>query len=213
MDVLIAGLLAYLLGSISFSYVITKKVKKIDIRQHGSGNAGATNTLRVLGKGPAIVVLALDSLKGVIAVWFGFWSESMFMGTGLALFEGYPGWAPAISGLLAIFGHNWPIYYRFRGGKGVATTAGVIGALIFFPAIYIGIVAILTVAITRFVSLGSLIFAITTPFLVLLTLDHYGHPWPYFYLACVVGGMSLWRHRTNIKRLIQGNESKLGQKD
>ncbi|AXF54872.1 glycerol-3-phosphate 1-O-acyltransferase PlsY [Salicibibacter kimchii] len=211
MDVLIAGLMAYLLGSLSVSYIITQKIKKVDIRQYGSGNAGATNTLRVLGKGPAILVLALDCLKGIIAVWFGFWAESLFSGTGLSLLEGNEGLAPAISGLLAIFGHNWPVFHRFRGGKGVATTIGVIAALIFFPAIYVGIVAILAVVLTRYVSLGSIIFALATPFLLLFTMDHYGHPWPYFYLACVVGAMSLWRHRTNIQRLVTGNESKLGQ--
>ncbi|SDI29221.1 glycerol-3-phosphate 1-O-acyltransferase PlsY [Natribacillus halophilus] len=211
MDVLIAGVMAYLLGSLSFSYIITQKVKKVDIRQYGSGNAGATNTLRVLGKGPAILVLALDCIKGILAVWFGHGAEAVFMGTGLSLFEGYPGWAPAICGLLAIFGHNWPIFHRFRGGKGVATTIGVIAALIFFPAVYVGIVAILAVVLTRYVSLGSIIFAAGTPFLVFFTMDYYDHPWPYFYLACVVGVMSLWRHRTNMQRLVRGNESKLGQ--
>lgn len=212
MDVVLAGIAAYLIGAISASYLITKKVKKIDIRQHGSGNAGATNTLRVLGKGPAILVLALDALKGVIAVWLGIFAEWIFQGTGLSFFEGYPGWIPAICGLMAILGHNWPVYYHFRGGKGVATTIGVIASLVFFPAVYVGIIAILSIVITRYVSLGSLIFAIFTPFLVFMTLDYYEHPMPYFYLTCVVGLMSLWRHRTNVKRLILGNESKLGQK-
>jgi acyl phosphate:glycerol-3-phosphate acyltransferase len=100
----IAIVLSYLIGSISFSVVLAKLLKGIDIRQHGSGNAGATNTLRVLGKGPAIMVLVLDILKGIVAIWLGVW-----LGNGSE-------WIPAICGLAAIVGHNWPIYFRFRGG-------------------------------------------------------------------------------------------------
>ncbi|GAJ98729.1 glycerol-3-phosphate 1-O-acyltransferase PlsY [Geomicrobium sp. JCM 19055] len=212
MDIILAGIIAYLIGSISFSYIFVKKIKKADIRKLGSGNAGATNTLRVLGKGPAILVLLLDALKGAVAVFIGFLAEMVFINTGLSFFEQYSGWTPALSGLLAILGHNYPIYYGFRGGKGVATTIGVIATLVFFPAIYVGIVAILAIVLTKYVSLGSLIFAFFTPFFVFLTMNHYDHPISYFFLTCVVGIMSIWRHRTNIQRLLSGTESKLGQK-
>jgi acyl-phosphate glycerol 3-phosphate acyltransferase len=122
---------AYLLGSVSFSYIITKKIAGIDIRQHGSKNAGATNTLRVLGVWPAIVVLLLDAFKGVVAVLVA-----------MALTDASI-WV-VLSGLAAIFGHNWPVYYRFKGGKGIATTIGTVATLGFVPSISAGVIAITT---------------------------------------------------------------------
>ncbi|WP_273852253.1 glycerol-3-phosphate 1-O-acyltransferase PlsY [Guptibacillus spartinae] len=187
---------AYLLGSISFSYLIAKIVKKIDIRDHGSGNAGATNTLRVLGTGPAIAVLALDVVKGILAVWLGYWFTSEPI-------------VPFLAGICAILGHNWPIFFGFRGGKGVATTIGVFATIAFLPALYAGIIAIFAIVITRFVSLGSLIFVVLTPaFIFLLG----GNPTSYILLGTILAILSVWRHRTNVKRLFTGTESKLGQK-
>ncbi|WP_377888782.1 glycerol-3-phosphate 1-O-acyltransferase PlsY [Alkalihalobacillus sp. R86527] len=187
---------AYLLGSVSFSYLIARIVKKIDIREHGSGNAGATNTLRVLGTAPAIIVLALDVLKGVIAVWLGYWFAAEPI-------------VPFLAGIAAIIGHNWPVFFGFRGGKGVATTIGVFATLAFLPALYAGILAIIAIFITRYVSLGSLIFVVLTPaFIFLLG----GNPASYVLLGFIVAMLSLWRHRTNVKRLLSGTESKLGQK-
>ncbi|MCM3761208.1 glycerol-3-phosphate 1-O-acyltransferase PlsY [Alkalihalobacillus oceani] len=191
----------YLLGSISFSYIIAKKIKKVDIRQHGSGNAGATNTLRVLGVGPAVAVLALDIVKGIAAVWLG-----------ILLAPDQSGLFPALAGLAAILGHNWPVYYGFRGGKGVATTIGVLATLVFFPALFAGLLAIASIFITRFVSLGSLLFTVLTPVLTYVLIDTYDYPILYVYLTVVVAVLSLWRHRTNLARLIKGTESKLGKK-
>lgn len=189
---------SYLLGSISFSYLIAKKVRKVDIRQHGSGNAGATNTLRVLGVGPAVAVLSLDILKGIAAVWIGVLLAPDNMGV-----------FPALAGFAAIIGHNWPIYYGFRGGKGVATTIGVLATLVFLPALIAGIIAILSIVLTKYVSLGSLIFVIGTAIMTFIMGDY---PDAYFYLTIVVALLSLWRHRTNVQRLLSGNESRIGQK-
>ncbi|TKD69861.1 glycerol-3-phosphate 1-O-acyltransferase PlsY [Pseudalkalibacillus hwajinpoensis] len=187
---------AYLLGSVSFSYLIARIVKKIDIRDHGSGNAGATNTLRVLGTGPAIAVLILDVVKGILAVWLGYWFSSEPI-------------VPFLAGISAIIGHNWPVFFGFRGGKGVATTIGVFATLAFLPSLYAGIIAILSIFITRFVSLGSLIFVVLTPaFIFLLG----GYPASYIWLGTILAVVSVWRHRTNVKRLVSGTESKLGQK-
>ncbi|WP_394174098.1 glycerol-3-phosphate 1-O-acyltransferase PlsY [Guptibacillus hwajinpoensis] len=187
---------AYLLGSVSFSYLIARIVKKIDIRDHGSGNAGATNTLRVLGTGPAIAVLSLDVVKGILAVWLGYWFSSEPI-------------VPFLAGICAIIGHNWPVYFGFRGGKGVATTIGVFATLAFLPSLYAGIIAIISIFITRFVSLGSLIFVVLTPaFIFLLG----GYPASYIWLGTILAVVSVWRHRTNVKRLVSGTESKLGQK-
>ncbi|USB34754.1 glycerol-3-phosphate 1-O-acyltransferase PlsY [Paenibacillus sp. YPG26] len=193
---ILAVILSYLLGSVSFSVVLARTLKGIDIRQHGSGNAGATNTLRVLGKGPAILVLVLDMLKGIAAIWLGRW-----LGGGSE-------WVPAICGIAAIMGHNWPVYFRFRGGKGIATTIGVMASLAFFPALYAGIIAIALIAITRYVSLGSLLFVGLTPIFLLIM----GPIGPYFWTSLIIGVFAFWRHRTNIVKIAQGKENKLGSK-
>ncbi|OAB32632.1 acyl-phosphate glycerol 3-phosphate acyltransferase [Paenibacillus macquariensis subsp. defensor] len=192
---IISLIMSYLIGSISFSVLLAKMLKGIDIRQHGSGNAGATNTLRILGKGPAIVVLCLDVLKGIIAVWLGKW-----LGGDVA-------WIPALCGIAAIIGHNWPLYFHFRGGKGVATTIGVLVTLSFFPALIAGIIAILSIVITRYVSLGSLIFVALTPVVMLLL---GGYPWPTFWCSLIIVIFVVFRHRTNIVKIVQHRENKIG---
>ncbi|WDH81250.1 glycerol-3-phosphate 1-O-acyltransferase PlsY [Paenibacillus urinalis] len=189
-----AVIVSYLLGSVSFSFLFGKLMKGIDIRDHGSGNAGATNTLRTLGKGPAILVLALDIAKGIAAVWIGKW------------LGGDSAWVPALCGISAIVGHNWPVFFRFRGGKGIATAIGVLATLCFLPALYAGIIAILSIFITRYVSLGSLIFVFLTPLFLLILL----YPWPLFWSSLIICIFAFWRHRTNIAKLIQGKENKLG---
>lgn len=196
MLIAVSFVLSYLIGAISFSYIITKKIKKIDIRKHGSGNAGATNTLRVLGVGPAIGVLLLDVLKGVAAVLIAEW-------LGLAP------WAVAFSGLFAILGHNFPIYYGFKGGKGVATTIGVFFMLMFPYVLISGVLAILVIALTRFVSLGSLVFIILTPIIGLI-IGHY--PNGVVFAAFLIALLAIFQHRGNISRLLHGEENKLGHK-
>lgn len=187
--------LSYLLGSLSFSILIAKWVKGIDIRQHGSGNAGATNTLRVLGKGPGLFVFILDIAKGVAAVWLG----HAFSENGLL---------PVLCGLAAIIGHNWPVWFKFKGGKGIATTIGVIATLAFVPALLAGIAAIVIIALTRYVSLGSLVFAALTP--IGIALLHYSLP--LLLGSLVLAVFAFIRHRSNIVKLLQGTENKLGAK-
>lgn len=188
---------SYLLGSISFSILVARWLKKIDIRQHGSGNAGATNTLRVLGKGPGIAVFLLDIAKGILAVWIGRW-----VGADTA------SWLPISCGLAAIVGHNWPVYFRFKGGKGIATTVGVMATLAFVPACIGGAIAIAAIALTRYVSVGSLLFAVALP--VAMALD--GHN-PYEVGgAIIVAALAFLRHRSNIVKLAKGTENKLGQR-
>ncbi len=186
----------YLLGSISFSYLYGKLFKGIDIRNHGSGNAGATNTLRVLGKGPAILVLALDVLKAIFAVWIGKWLQQDEL------------WIPVLCGVAAIIGHNWPIFFGFRGGKGIATTIGVMATLCFLPTLYAGLIAILAIVITRYVSLGSLLFTGLIPFFI-WGMDR---PMPYLTASIVICLFAFLRHRSNIMKLLQGKENKLGSK-
>jgi len=191
----IAVLISYLLGSVSFSILIAKWVKGIDIRSHGSGNAGATNTLRVLGKGPGITVFLLDIAKGVAAVCLGM----LIVGDE---------WAPVLCGLAAIAGHNWPIWFRFKGGKGIATTVGVMATLALVPCLIAGVIAIAAIVLTRFVSLGSLLFALLTPVIVLIM----GMPMALFWAGLILCVFAFVRHRSNIVKLLQGNENKLGAK-
>lgn len=192
-NTLIAIVLSYLIGSISFSILVGRWLRKIDIRQHGSGNAGATNTLRVLGKRPALAVFMLDVTKGIAAVLIG-------------RLIGEESWVPVASGLAAIVGHNWPIYFRFKGGKGIATTIGTVAMLAFFPALLAGIAAIITIAVTRYVSLGSIVFAVLLPIVFYL----FGLDQALIWGAVVIGILALLRHRKNITKLINGTENKLG---
>ncbi|KWX86066.1 hypothetical protein AMQ83_21105, partial [Paenibacillus riograndensis] len=154
---LLVIVVSYLLGSVSFSVLLVRMLKGVDIRQYGSGNAGATNTLRVMGKGPAILVLVLDVLKGIAAVWLGTWAG------------GWGTWVAVACGIAAIIGHNWPLYFHFRGGKGIATTIGVMATLVFWPALIAGIIAIASIFITKYVSLGSLLFVALTPVFLIFT--------------------------------------------
>lgn len=189
----IALLLAYLLGSVSFSYLVTYKLKGIDIRKHGSGNAGATNTLRVVGKGPAALVFLLDAVKGMAAVGIG------------ELFGGEPTLLMA-TGVAAIIGHNWPVFLNFRGGKGIATTIGVTALLTFKAALLSGIFAVLAILLTRYVSLGSLLFATLLPILI-AWMDY---PPAYFWISLIITLLAYFRHRDNIKRLLNGTENRIG---
>lgn len=194
MSSLIALVISYLIGSISFSYLIAKKMANIDIRMYGSGNAGATNTLRLLGKGPAILVLILDALKGLAA-----------MGIANLLTDGNPT-VYIFAGIFAIIGHNWPVFFGFRGGKGIATTLGV--ALGISPLACLASVAItvLVIAITRYVSLGSLVLVTCFPIFLLV----FGSEPVYFWSSWMITLFAFIRHYSNIRNLLQGKERKLG---
>jgi glycerol-3-phosphate acyltransferase PlsY len=193
----LAILLSYLLGSVSFAY-LAGRVRGLDLRQHGSGNLGATNVLRTLGAPAAVIVLALDLLKGVASVLL------LPRGTGAV-----GGWVPVACGLAAIAGHVWPVFLGWRGGKGVATAAGVFGALAPLPfVVALGAFA-LVVAVSRYMSLGSLTAALVLPVAMALV---YGPGHPLFFVSLGVAGFVFWTHRTNLDRLRRGVEPRLGRK-
>jgi len=198
----IAIVAAYLLGSVSFSVLFARLFKGIDIRNHGSGNAGATNTLRVLGKGPAILVLVLDICKGVLAVWLGRWLAPDY------------DWTPALAGLAAVIGHNWPLYFHFKGGKGIATTIGMLATLCFLPSLIAGIVGILAIVFTRYVSLGSLLFVTLTPVVLIIYSAAGWHDYgtAVLIVSIAIWALAVWRHRGNLVKLKNGTENKLGSK-
>ncbi|GAB7386248.1 glycerol-3-phosphate 1-O-acyltransferase PlsY [Bacillaceae bacterium] len=190
----IAALAGYLLGSVSFSYLIAKKIANIDIREYGSGNAGATNTLRVLGKGPAAAVLLLDAGKGGAAV---FLASAVTGGDEAAM---------VAAGVMAVVGHNWPLFFGFRGGKGIATTIGVMATLAFLPTLLAGLVAILVIAWKKYVSLGSLTLVLLLP----LLLYTFQVPSAYVWGSICVAVLGVVRHYRNIVQLLRGKERKLG---
>lgn len=202
-----AAISGYLLGSINTS-IIVGKVFGIDIRKHGSGNAGATNTLRTLGAKPAIFTFAGDALKGVIACLIGSFIFRLFINSPE---NGELGLL--VAGFSAILGHNWPLYFGFKGGKGVLTSFAVLLMMDWRLAlILVGVFLVIT-STTRFVSLGSVVAAALYPFLALIpAFGHVGHGWQFVVAACLVGGLIIFRHTANIKRLINGTESKVFSK-
>lgn len=189
----LAILIAYLLGSISVSTLMVKAVKKVDIRNYGSGNAGATNTLRLLGWKYGVLVLLLDAFKGVLAVWI-----ANLLGHGQPIYY-------YLSGLSVILGHNWPLYFGFRGGKGIATTIGVFLCLLPLATLISGFIAIVIIFMTRYVSLGAIVFVVLSPiFLALLS-----HKTGALLFASIAAVLAIIRHRENLIRLVQGRERKL----
>ncbi len=196
-------IVAYLLGSLSFSYLIVRALSGVDIRTVGSGNAGATNVLRVAGKGPALAALVLDAGKGIAAVLVARWLDA-----GPA--------TVALVGLAAVIGHMAPVFFGFRGGKGVATAAGTLGILAPTATLLALVLFVLVVAVSRYVSLGSVVVALAHPWLILLlsrlrpgadALD----PWLVF-SSISIGLLVVTKHRANLARLMSGTEKRLAEK-
>jgi len=203
--------LGYLLGSIPFGYILGRRQAKVDVRQYGSGRTGATNVLRTAGRKSALLVATLDVVKGVLAVVFA----------GLIVGEGYlvvgnfglgSLVAQALAALAAVAGHIWPVFLKFRGGRGVAPFFGGLVALCPIAAIFGGEIIIIGAGLTRFVSLGSIAGAVGSyAILVPLTIMN-GFPVEYLFYALVGAVIILVMHRGNIARLMSGRERKLGEK-
>lgn len=191
MSTIIALIVAYLLGSLSSSIILSKLLKFPDPRSQGSGNAGATNVLRTVGRNKAIAVLVGDILKGLIAVWVG-----RILGVHGALL----GFVAAA----AVAGHIFPIFFKFKGGKGVATMIGVIFALSFFVGVLTAVVWLVVAFIFRYASLASMAAAVGALILMLL-LGKAMYAFPMF----IIAGLVIWKHQDNIKRLRTGVETKI----
>ncbi len=208
--VVVIAIISYLIGSINPAIILSKLLKKEDIRTQGSGNAGTTNTLRVLGKGPAALVLIIDVLKAVVAVLLGTWIGTL--GTSaytpeqiLALHD----YALMASGIAVILGHNFPIYYGFKGGKGVATSLGVLLIVEWKIGLICLVFGLILILASRMVSLGSIACAILYPVLVFVIGTAFNNKWLYLAFAIILALSVLIRHRANIKRLLNGTENKL----
>jgi glycerol-3-phosphate acyltransferase PlsY len=187
----------YLLGSIPFAFLMARRLGGVDVRAAGSGNVGAANVLRTTRASVAIAVVALDLAKGSAAVWLA--GE---LGAGVA--------ARAVTGVAAVIGHVYPIWLRFRGGKGVAVAAGVFGVLA-PPATAIAVaIFVTTVWATRYVSLGSIIAALALPPLV-GGVGATSDSEPLVYAAAAAAALILFRHRGNLRRLLNRTERRLGE--
>ncbi|MBV9645566.1 MAG: glycerol-3-phosphate 1-O-acyltransferase PlsY [Verrucomicrobia bacterium] len=202
---LLIAIVSYLIGSIPSGYLVAR-TQGIDIRQHGSKNIGATNVLRVMGQKWGYLVFFCDSIKGFLAVKLGL------------LIAAHSLLSPVLGGVIAaiscILGHNYTIWLGFKGGKGIATSGGVVLAL--FPISLISWVALVWVVVFslgKYVSLASISAAVALPFAVLLTVAKTGADfWTLFGFSVFIAGMAIWRHQSNIVRLMNGTESRFGKK-
>ena len=205
MDRLICLAIGYVFGLFQTGYIYGR-MHNIDIRQHGSGNAGATNTLRVLGKKAGLIVFLGDAFKTIFACAA---ARLIFNGhADMDLFALYAGFG-------AILGHNFPFYLKFKGGKGIASTAGILISTDWRMFVVCAVIFILTVLLTKYVSLGSILLVIAF-FLMCVMFGSAGdytisaeRLTEFYVLAGVIMVMAIWRHRANIKRLLNGTESKI----
>lgn len=201
----IIAVAAYLLGSIPTGFLVAK-AKGIDIRKVGSGNIGATNALRVLGKPAGITVLLVDALKGWLAVAvvapliLRQWNAADPSEDNFVL-------ARIIASICAVLGHNYTCWLRFKGGKGIATSAGVLTALVPWALLIILTVFIVLTTLTRFVSVGSVAASFTLPFATWFTT----HNWTLTAVTGAMGLLAIFKHKGNIQRLLNGTEPRIGQ--
>ena len=193
-------LLAFLLGSFPTGYLVAR-AKGIDIRQHGSGNIGATNVFRTLGKPLGVFVFVIDALKGFAAVWL-----TLRFGASSA-------WPGILAAVAVIAGHNYTPWLGFKGGKGIATSAGVLIALMPWAVLIIAVVWFIVFPITRYVSLASICAAAALPLAVgALWFAGCGGNAPLLGFSLVISALAIWRHRPNIGRLRNGTEPRIERK-
>ncbi|MDO5556767.1 MAG: glycerol-3-phosphate 1-O-acyltransferase PlsY [Clostridia bacterium] len=202
---IVTALLSYFIGSISFSVIICKKIAGFDIREKGSGNAGSTNVLRTIGTKAAVITLIGDILKGIIAILIALWTGSVFKNINPALLV-------QIAGVSVILGHTFPILFKFKGGKGVATALGVLLISNWQIGLICLVFALVLMICTRMVSCGSVAAAILFPVLTIFISENYLVEGNYFIYSVILAIIIAFNHRKNIKRILNGTERKIGQK-
>ena len=205
-------LIAYAIGSINFSVIFSKKFAGFDVREKGSGNAGSTNMLRSVGKGAAAITLVCDILKGVVAI-----SIAMILGN--IIKDVNKELLVQIAGIAVVVGNTFPIFFGFKGGKGVATSLGILLMSNWQIGLICLVFALVLMILTRMVSLGSCAAAVLFPVLTLFINENYTvltegkNGSTYFIYSVILAIIVLFNHRSNIKRILNGTENKLGSKE
>lgn len=204
---IIVAIIAYFIGSISFSVLISKKMAGFDVREKGSGNAGSTNVLRSVGKRAALLTLLCDVLKGVISILIAIGIGKIAKDVDKALLV-------QIAGIAVVLGHTFPVFFGFKGGKGVATSLGILLMTNWQIGLICLVFALALMALTQMVSLGSCTAAVLFPVLTLFIKEHFivSEGSNYFVFSLILAAIVLFNHRSNIKRMLNGTENKLSFK-
>lgn len=208
---IIMAIIAYLIGSVNFSVILSKKMAGFDVREKGSGNAGSTNMLRSVGKKAAAITLICDILKGVISISISIILGKMIQGVNKELLV-------QIAGIAVVIGHTFPIFFQFKGGKGVATSLGVLLMSNWQIGLICLVFALVLMILTRIVSLGSCGAAVLFPVLTLFINENYTvltagkKGTTYLVYSIILAVIVLFNHRSNIKRILNGTENRLGSK-
>ena len=208
---ILIAIIAYLIGSINFSVILSKKMAGFDVRQKGSGNAGTTNMLRSVGKKAAAITLICDILKGVVSIGIAILVGYLFNSQNKSILV-------QIAAIAVVIGHTFPIFFGFKGGKGVATSLGVLIMTNWQIGLICLAIAIIIMAITKMVSLGSCMAAIAFPLLTYFAANIFENAYivkegsSYFVYSIILAVIVLFNHRSNIKRIITGKENKLSFK-
>ena len=206
---IIVAIIAYLIGSISFSVIISKKMAGFDVREKGSGNAGSTNVLRTVGKKAAVITLICDILKGVVAILLALLAGVIIKDLDKALLV-------QLAGVFVIIGHTFPIFFKFKGGKGIATSLGVLLMINWQIGLICLVFALLLMALTRMVSVGSIAAAVLFPVLVIFINQNYivaeSSNLSYLIFSVIIALLVFFNHRANLKRIATGTENKISFK-
>ena len=205
---IITAIIAYLIGSINFSVIISKKMAGFDVREKGSGNAGSTNVLRTVGKKAAVLTLVCDILKGIVSILIAILLGKIFKNTNKAILV-------EIAALLVVIGHTYPVFFEFKAGKGVATSLGIILLINWKIGLICLLFALALMALTRMVSLGSISAAVLFAILIIFIRDtSYIVPYnsSFIIFGIMLAALVIFNHRKNLKRIIDGTENKLSFK-
>ena len=206
---IIIAIIAYAIGSINFSVLISKKMAGFDVREKGSGNAGTTNMLRSVGKKAAVITLLCDILNGVVSIGIALIAGNIVKNVDKAVLV-------QIAGILVVVGHTFPIFFEFKGGKGVATSLGVIMMINWKIGLICLVFALVIMAFSRMVSMGSVGAAILFPVLTLFINTNFiaqASGMKYFVFSIILAAIVIFNHRANIKRIANGTENKLSFKN
>ena len=207
---IIIAVIAYLIGSINFSIILSKRMAGFDIREKGSGNAGTTNMLRAVGKKAAVITLICDILKGVVSILIAVLAGKIVKNLDNDLLV-------QLDGIFVIIGHTFPVFFKFKGGKGIATALGVLLMINWQIGLICLIFALVLMALTKMVSVGSIAAAILFPILVAFIDQNYivqtsNSNWSYLVFSIIVALLVIFNHRANVQRILNGTENRLSFK-